>query len=280
MLRVDSHQHFWQYNKEHFAWIDSSMSVLQRDYLPKELKEEQKKLDFTGSIAVQARQIEEETRWLLELANDNDNVLGVVGWLDIQSDNFETVLDSYLSNPRFIGLRHIVQDEPDDNFMLRDSFLRGLAIMVDKKLPYDILVFPKHLPVVKKVLEKFPKHDFVIDHLAKPNIKKNLIKEWLNKMEEIAQFSQLRVKLSGMVTEADWHYWKTEDFIPYLDAMYRLFGEDRLMIGSDWPVCKLASEYEHTMNIVLQWIERFPISTQEKILGSNASIFYKLPLSS
>ena len=279
MLRIDSHQHFWQYNKEHFAWMDSSMGVLQRDYLPKELKKEQEKLDFTGSIAVQARQIEEETRWLLELANDNENILGVVGWLDIQSDNFETVLDSYLPNPHFVGLRHIVQDEPDDNFMLKDNFLRGLAIMVDKKLPYDILVFPKHLPVVKKILEKFPKHDFVIDHLAKPNIKKNLIKEWQEDMKEVAQFSQLRVKLSGMVTEADWFHWKTEDFTPYLDAMYHLFGEDRLMIGSDWPVCKLASEYEPTMNIVLQWIEKFPISTQEKILGSNAATFYQLSLS-
>lgn len=277
-MRIDAHQHFWRYNTDEFDWIDDSMSVLRRDFLPHDLQPALKSAGFHGSVAVQARQSLEETRWLLELAASSPQILGVVGWVDLRSPDVGSQLQTFASNPEFVGVRHVVQAEPDDHFMLRPDFLRGIAALEEYDLAYDILIYPKHLPVAAEFVRHFPRQRFVLDHLAKPFIKAGTIQPWETGVQELALFPNVFCKLSGMVTEADWQSWKPEHLKPYLDVALDCFGAERLMIGSDWPVCTVAGSYSRTMNAVVDHFAKHSNDIQDAVFGGNAQRFWKLKL--
>jgi len=275
---IDSHQHFWRYNTAEFGWINDSMAPLRRDFLPEDLGPELGGAGFRGSIAVQARQSLEETRWLLELAGASPLILGVVGWVDVCSPDVRLQLRTFAGNPKLVGIRHVVQSEPDERFLLLPEFLRGISVLEEFDLTYDILIYPRHLPVASEFVRRFPRQRFVLDHLAKPLIKSASIHPWEAGIRELAKFPNVFCKLSGMVTEADWQNWMPEDLKPYLDIALDRFGPERLMIGSDWPVCTLAASYKQTMSVVLDYLYKYPVNVQDAVLGGNAQRFWKLKL--
>ncbi len=277
-MRIDAHQHFWRYNADEYDWIDDSMSIMCRDFLPGDLRSELDGAGFHGSVAVQARQSLEETRWLLELAASSPQILGVVGWVDLQSPDVRLQLREFAGNPKLVGVRHIVQGEPDDRFMLRPDFMRGINALEEFDLAYDILIYPKHLPVAAELVRHFPRQRFVLDHLAKPSIKAGTIQAWDSGIRELARFPNVFCKLSGMLTEADWKNWKPEHMKPYLDIALKCFGPERLMIGSDWPVCTVAASYSQTMSVVLDYFSNHASDVQEAVFGGNALRFWELKL--
>jgi len=256
--------------------MTDAMDVLKRDYLPPELKPLLDTTGFDGCVAVQARQMIEETQWLLELSDTHEFIKGVVGWMDLRSPDLRTQLARYGSHPRLVGVRHVVHDEPDDRFMLLPEFKRGLAQLRDFDLTYDLLLFPKHLPVALKLVEEFPEQPFVLDHIAKPAIRDRQTSPWMEDLRALAAFDHVYCKLSGLVTEAKWNQWQPEDFHPYLDIVIDAFGLDRVMIGSDWPVCTLSGDYESTMGIVLDYARQFRSEDQKQILGGNCARFYAI----
>ncbi len=273
-MKLDSHQHFWRYDAAQYPWMTEPLAALRRDYLPPDLAKERAKVGVDGSIAVQARQSLEESRWLLELAASDASIVGVVGWVDLQSDRVEEQLAPLAAKEKFVGVRHVVQDEPDDNFMLRPAFLRGLSQLKQFGLAYDLLTFPRQLSAAIQVVRQFPEQPFVLDHLSKPFIKRGELAPWREQFSELAKSQNVMCKLSGMVTEADWHAWKPADFRPYLDVAWEVFGEDRLMFGSDWPVCMLAGNYERVFRLVDDFLRQFPAATRAKVMGGNAARFY------
>ncbi|HEX9921672.1 MAG TPA: amidohydrolase family protein [Anaerolineae bacterium] len=275
-MKIDSHQHFWHYMPEAYGWIGPEMAVLKRDFLPVDLAPLLGSLDFDGSVAVQARQTLEETRWLLELADQYAFIKGVVGWVDLCSPDLAAQLDQFGAHSKLCGVRHIVHDEPDDRFMLRADFLRGLKLLAGYGLTYDILIHPRHLAVACDLVELFSEQPFVLDHLAKPFIKDGELSPWESDLRRLAAFPNVLCKVSGMVTEADWQGWQPADFQPYLDVVFDAFGPQRLMIGSDWPVCTLAGAYAPVMHIVLDYVKQFSPEEQAGILGENAIQFYSL----
>ncbi|MGV3588077.1 MAG: amidohydrolase family protein [Adhaeribacter sp.] len=275
-MHIDAHQHFWQYSPSAYDWIDDTMKPLQQDFLPEQLAPLLQQNNFSGSVAVQALQTEAETEFLLNLAAKHDFIKGVVGWTDLQAVDVETKLSRLAQNPKLKGLRHVVQAEPDDQFLLRPNFLRGINLLHKFNLTYDILIYPKHLPVATKFVAKFPNQPFVLDHIAKPFIKDHQLQPWAQHIRNLAEHPHVYCKLSGMVTEADWHHWQPSDFKPYIDVVTEAFGPDRLMIGSDWPVCTLAGSYTKVMCLVKDYLNQFSKDEQEKILGRNAIQFYKL----
>ena len=275
-MRIDAHQHFWRYNADEYGWIDDSMAGLRRDFLPADLKRELEAAGFDGAVAVQARQTLEETRWLLELAASSTHVLGVVGWVDLRSSNVRSQLAEFAGSPKFLGVRHIVQSESDDRFLLQPEFLRGIAALEEFDLTYDILIYPRHLPVAAEFVKRFPRQRFVLDHVAKPLIKSGSLQPWQSGIRELAQNTNVFCKLSGLVTEADWKNWKSSDFEPYLDVALECFGKDRLMIGSDWPVCTVAASYSQVMNLVMEYLKKYPAEVRNAVLGKNAEQFWKL----
>nr|WP_320119891.1 amidohydrolase family protein [uncultured Marinifilum sp.] len=277
-FKIDCHQHFWKYSKEEYGWIDESMKVIKCDHLPEDLQKVQEPLQFNGSVAVQARQTLEETRWLLELADNSKLVKGVVGWLDLRSEKIEEQLMEFASHPKLVGIRHVIQDEPDDAFILGEDFKRGISYLEKHNLVYDILIFAKHLPNTVQFVKQFPNQVFVLNHIAKPDIKGGEITLWEQGIRDLAKFPNVHCKLSGMVTEADWKNWTAEDLKPYLDVVFDAFGPERLMIGSDWPVCKLAGNYHKVMNIVIKYIENLNKEEQEAVLGENAINVYGLKM--
>ena len=250
------------------------LASLRRDYLPADLQPLLRSIGFDGSIAVQARESLTETTWLLELADAHPLIKGVVGWVDLQSPNVRQQLARFSPHSKFVGVRHVVQDEPDDRFMLEPKFQRGIAALREFDLTYDLLLFPKHLPVALQLVKAFPEQAFVLDHLAKPAIAEQRLLPWREDLRALAQFPNVCCKLSGMVTEAKWRRWNPEDFKPYLDAAMDCFGPDRLMIGSDWPVCNLSGEYGPTMQIVLSYVQKLSGAEQAAILGDNCARFY------
>jgi L-fuconolactonase len=274
MIRVDSHQHFWRYDPQQYGWMTEQMSVLRRDRLPEDLQPLLKSIGFDGCIAVQARQTVEETEWLLKLADQHEFIKGVVGWVDLRSPKLREQLERYAPHPKLVGVRHVVQDEPDDNFMLRPEFRAGIAQLGDLGLTYDLLIFPKHLPVAVKLAQEFPQQPFVLDHIAKPSIQSRQLGAWKGDMKALAKCGNVYCKLSGMVTEAVWNQWRNEDFLPYLEVAVEAFGTSRLMIGSDWPVCTLSGDYERTMRVVIDYLAQFPSRDREDVLGGNCARFY------
>src|SRR5579863_3628666 len=276
-MQIDAHQHFWMYNHDEYGWIDDSMASLRRNFLPEDLRAELESNLFRGSVAVQTRQTPEETRWLLDLAECTPSILGVVGWVDLQSPDVRSQLKLLSRNPKLVGVRHIVQAEPDDRFLLRPAFLRGISVLEEFNLGYDVLIYPRHLPIAAEFVEQFPHQRFVLDHLAKPPVKTGEIDLWAEGIRRLADFPNLYCKLSGLVTEADWQNWTPEQIDPYLDVAFATFGPDRLMIGSDWPVCLVAASYERTVKIVRNYVDRHHLKHREAVLGGNAQRFWRLP---
>jgi L-fuconolactonase len=275
-MRIDSHQHFWRYSPTEHVWMTDAMRVIQRDFLPEDLQPLLTQLNFDGCVAVQARQSLEETRWLLELAERNSFIRGVVGWVDLCSPDLPGQLEEFAKQPRLVGVRHVVQDEPDDAFMLRPEFRRGIAQLRDFGLTYDLLLFPKHLRIAVQLVKEFPDQPFMLDHIAKPAIADGVVSPWREDLQRLAQFPNVLCKLSGMVTEANWHAWQADDFRPYLDTTLEAFGTERVMIGSDWPVCTLSSDYRSTMQIVTEYVRQFSQAEQAAILGETCTRFYGL----
>ena len=275
-MRIDSHQHFWHYNKAEYGWIPEDMSNLRQSFLPEDLGPLLKSLDFEGTVAVQARQSLDETEFLLNLAEQNSIVRGVVGWVDLCSAEAYSQLEKYANNPFLKGIRHIVQDEPDDRFMLREDFQKGIGLLKEFGLTYDLLVYPKQIPSAIELVEQFPDQPFVLDHIGKPDIKNGVLNPWKEDIQKLAAFENVSCKVSGMVTEADLANWKTSDFTPYLDVVFEAFGSDRIMIGSDWPVCTASRDYLTVMEIVMKYLEQLSPEAQEKVLGRNCVKFYGL----
>ncbi len=275
-MRIDAHQHFWMYNEREYGWIDDSMSTLRRDFLPADLKPELECNGFEGCVAVQARQTLEETRWLLELAQQTHFILGVVGWVDLRSPRLRFELESLAVKSKLVGVRHIVQSEPDERFLLQPDFLRGIAMLEEFDLTYDMLIYTPHLPVAAEFVARVPRQRFVLDHLAKPPIKSGAIDVWARGIRELAAFPNVYCKVSGLVTEADWQAWKPEDLRPYLDAAFECFGPSRLMIGSDWPVCTVAAPYSRVMNLVKDYVGKYAAKERDAVLGENAATFWRL----
>jgi len=273
-MRIDAHQHFWRYSAEEYDWIDDSMASLRRDFVPLDLKPELDAAGFDACIAVQARQTLGETRWLLALADENPFIAGVIGWVDLRAESVREQLAELSENPRLVGVRHVVQAEPDDRFLLRPDFLRGIAALQEFDLTYDILIYPRHLPVAVEFVSRFPQQHFVLDHLAKPFIKAQTIEPWASNIRELARFPNVFCKVSGMVTEADWTSWKPEHFQPYLETALQAFAPDRLMIGSDWPVCRVAGSYSKVMSLVIEFLDQHAPDAREKLLGGNAQRAY------
>ena len=273
---IDSHQHFWKYNPLKHSWIDDDMSVIRKDFLPTDLAKVYIENGISGCIAVQADQTLEETDFLIDLASKYDFIKGIVGWVDLRSENIEKVLEKYSKQNIVKGFRHVVQAESDHNFLLRPSFLRGISSLEKYNFTYDILVFPHQLGAVLEFVKQFPKQKFVIDHIAKPYIKDGFYEGWASQMTSISKQENVYCKMSGMITEADYNTWTLEQLNPYMDLILKDFGPNRIMFGSDWPVCLVAGNYKQVKEIVTNFILKLSDSEQRGIMGSNAINFYNI----
>lgn len=278
-MRLDAHQHFWNYNQEEFDWIDDNMQVIRKSFIPGDLSPVLQQNQIDGCIAVQARQSEEETDFLLQLAAEHEFIKGVVGWVDLRSPRAEDRLAHYASFSKLKGFRHVVQGEPQVDFMLREDFQRGISFLKKYNFTYDILIFPKHLLYAVELAKKFPDQPFVLDHIAKPDIKSGKVQEeWVQGIRELGQLENVSCKISGMVTEADWQGWKKEEFLNHTDVVVESFGPKRLMFGSDWPVCLVAAPYEEVVAIAAQAVQQFSDSEKEQFWGGNCARFYSVAL--
>jgi L-fuconolactonase len=273
--RIDAHQHFWRYAPETHGWIDESMVALRRDFLPHDLEPLLNEADIDGCIAVQAQQDSGETEWLLELADAHPFIRGVVGWVDLCAPDAPKQLERLASHPRLCAIRHVVQSEPD-GFMLRAEFQRGIATLAEFGLAYDILIYARQLPEATTLVGAFPDQRFVVDHIAKPGIRAREIREWARDMTALARYPNVQCKLSGMVTEADWDAWTPADFAPYMDVVFDCFGPERLLVGSDWPVCTVAGSYQDVMSVIMSRIDELTARDRAAVLGGNATRFYRL----
>ncbi len=274
-MTIDSHQHFWNYQPHRDTWITEEMNAIRKDFLPSHLSQLLKENKIEGSIAVQADQSEKETDFLIKCARNHSFIKGIVGWTDLQSPGVQARLEYYYQFPEVKGFRHVVQSEPGD-FLLRESFCSGIALLEQYAFTYDILVYPHQLPAALAFVKKFPNQLFVIDHLAKPSVRQMQLKPWKQQLQQIAMHENVFCKISGLVTEADWKTWKPSNFNPYLDTALEAFGTKRLMYGSDWPVCLLAASYEGQLQIIRQFIDSLSPSEKKAIMGENAARFYHL----
>ena len=275
VTRIDAHQHFWRYGRAEYDWIDESMAALRRDFLPADALREMTAAGVETAIAVQARQSLEETRWLLELADHNPFIAGVVGWVDLQADGVEAELERVAQHPRLVGLRHIVQAEAD-GFLERPAFLRGVGRLERHGLTYDILVYARQLAEAVTFARAFPRQPLVLDHLGKPDIKGDGYQAWRRHFDQLAELPNVCCKLSGLVTEADWTAWTPGTLRPYLDAALEAFGPSRLMIGSDWPVCLVAASYDDVVSLARDAINEYSVDEREQILSGTARDFFRL----
>jgi L-fuconolactonase len=256
--------------------MSDEMGLLKRDFLPEDLAPLLKSIGLDGCIAVQARQTLEETRWLLELAEKHAFIKGVVGWVDLCSSDVQRQLEIFAAHPKFVGVRHIVQDEPDDEFVLRPEFMNGISQLNQFDLTYDLLLYPKHLRAAAQLAQKFPEQPFVLDHMGKPRIAEGILSPWREDLRELAGSQNVFCKLSGMVTEAKWNRWKPAEFTRYFDSVVEAFTPERLMVDSDWPVCLLSGDYRSTMQIVIDYIGQFSPGEQSGMLGGNCARFYEI----
>jgi L-fucono-1,5-lactonase len=276
-MQIDAHQHFWHYNPAEHGWMTDRMTPLKQAFLPEDLAPLLANIGFDGCVAVQARQSLEETHWLLELAGRSPIIQAVVGWVDLRSEQLYAQLTSLRGERKLAGVRHVLQDEPDDHFMLRPEFRRGIAQLQNFGLTYDLLLYPRHLRAAAQLVAEFPRQPFVLDHLAKPNIAGQVFSPWREDLLELAKYPNVHCKLSGLVTEALWHQWQPADFHQYLEIALDAFGWKRLMIGSDWPVCTLSGGYEAVMHIAMDFVQQLTSEAQEAILGANCARFYGIP---
>jgi L-fuconolactonase len=274
--RIDAHHHLWRYDPAEYGWIDGSMDVLKRNFLPNDLEQEIGKVGIDGTVAVQARQTLEETQWLLSQTREAHFIRGVVGWAPIASASFPEELEGFRNEPKLKGLRHVIQDENDPQFMSGADFNRGIRELTASGLVYDILVFERQLGVAIPFVDRHPDQIFVLDHVAKPRIGARILDPWRSQIAELARRKNVYCKLSGMVTEANWQTWRVEDLRPYFDVVLGAFGPERLMYGSDWPVCLLAASYGKWFATVSTLIERLSTAEKEMILGGTATKVYSL----
>ena len=275
-MKIDTHQFFWHYNPEEFAWMPPGYEPIQRDYLPDDLVPLLKSEGIDGTVAVQSRQTLEETRWLLELADQHAFIKGVIGWVDMCSDGVRGQLEHFCRHPRLCGMRHRLEDESDDSFALREDFLRGMKTLADFNRPFDFLVRSRHLPVLSELASRFPEQHLVLDHIGKPSIRTGQVSPWDKDIRRLASHPNVYCKISGMVGEADWSNWKPADFRPYLDIVFEAFGTKRLMIGSDWPECTLAGTYGQVLQLVSGYVGQLSRTEQADIWANNAAVVYKI----
>ena len=273
---IDSHQHFWQVARFDYPWMSSDLGVLYRDYLPHDLAPIIQNNGVKKTVLVQASNSVAESKWLLELANTNSFIAGVVGWVDLTSPDINTQLDELCSHPKFKGVRHLVESEPDDDWLIQPAVLTGLKQLSERGLSYDLLVHTRHLKHVPLIAESCPELPVVIDHLAKPPIARNEIEEWSQALQPLARYPNVYAKLSGLVTEANWSSWRTDDLRPYVDIALESFGVDRMMFGSDYPVCLLAASYDRVLDSFQEILKSLSGANRDKIFGQNAEKFYRL----
>lgn len=276
MLKIDAHQHFWIFDAIRDSWINDDMRVIQRDFLPHDLQYVLHENGMDGCIAVQADQSEEQNAFLLHLTEGNDFIKGIVGWVDLQAENIEERLKFYNHTKLMKGFRHVLQGESNRALMLEPAFKRGISLLNKYNFTYDILIFPDQLKYAAQLAQEFPQQKFVLDHIAKPDIKSNKIGEWAADIKQLAANKNVYCKVSGMVTEADWHNWANDTFTKYLDVVFNAFGTERIMFGSDWPVCLVAAEYSAMKAIVGEYVQQFTAAEQDMIFGGNAISFYNL----
>lgn len=275
-MRIDAHQHFWHYDAVRDAWITDAMSVLKRDYLPADLTSELQRNGIDATIAVQADQSENETNFLLGLAEANPFIAGVVGWVDLRSPDVGSRLEHFSRFDRLVGFRHIVQAEPDDCFVLRHDFVRGLRQLQARGYSYDLLVYPRQLSAGIELAQRLPELRIVLDHIGKPPIRDHSRGPWRKQICELAQNRNVYCKVSGIVTEADWQRWTWDDCKPYLDTVFEAFGPERLMFGSDWPVCLLAANYDRVISLIADYAAQCAPGAMDEIMGVNAMNFYRV----
>lgn len=276
MIKIDAHQHFWKFDPVRDSWINETMTVIQRDFLSGDLQPLLQQNNLGGCVVVQSDQTEKENEFQLANAAGFDFIKGVVGWVDLQHDGIEDQLAYYSGFKKMKGFRHILQGEADRALMLQPAFMNGIRKLQKFGFTYDILIFPDQLKYAAQLVDAFPDQKFVLDHIAKPNIKDKDIDEWKKDIAALAGYENLYCKISGMVTEADWKNWKKVDFYPYMDVIIDTFGINRIMFGSDWPVCLVAASYAQTLEIVSGYFESFSADEKEKIFGLNAVQFYNL----
>src|SRR5579871_676182 len=274
--RIDAHHHLWRYSAAEYGWIDESMSALQRDFLPKDLVAVMASAGVDGAVTVQARQTLEETRWLLGLADECAAIRGVVGWAPIAGEDFPGVMEEFADREKLKGLRHVIQGEKDENYILREDFSSGIRAMLGSGLVYDILIYERHLPQTIEFVDRHPEQVFVLDHVAKPMIREGLMEPWAARMRELGKRENVWCKVSGMVTEADWAGWSSEGLRPYLDVVVEAFGVTRLMAGSDWPVCLVASEYGRWFEVLREYFRGFSETERDAVFGGAATEVYQL----
>lgn len=275
-MRLDAHQHFWTYSAAEYPWIGPGMERLARDYSPADLEAVAGPAGVGGSVAVQARQSLEETRWLLALADLHPAIRGVVGWVDLRGERVAEDLALFAPHERFVGVRHVAQDEPDPRFLLGEAFVEGIRTLRRFGLTYDLLVYPRQLPAAVELAGLVPEQPFVLDHLAKPRIAAGEIAAWRRDVEALARHPNVSCKLSGLVTEAAWGGWRRADFAPYLEIALAAFGPERLMFGSDWPVCLVSGEYADVVGIVEDVVAALAPAEQAHIWGDTARRVYGL----
>ena len=274
--RIDAHHHFWHYDPKEYDWIDDEMKVIRRDFLPADLEREIKAAGIEGVVSVQARQSVEETRWLLELSGKHPFIRGVVGWAPLIDPQVHRVLDSFGGNPKLRSIRHVLQGEADDHYMLRSDFNSGIHVLQHYGLAYDILIYERHLPQTIEFVDRHPNQIFIVDHLAKPRAKEGILSPWRENMRELAKRPHVYCKISGLVTEADYHHWTEKGLHPYLETVLETFGPRRAMFGSDWPVCQVACPYEKWFDIVSRLVAPLTGDEQDDVLGRTATRAYKL----
>lgn len=276
-MTLDTHVHFWKYaNTQEFAWIGDEAALLRRSWLPEDLQPLLQKNKIDGCIAVQAAQTIAETDFLLGLAHEHGFIKGVVGWADLLNQRIDDYLAKATQNAKLKGVRHILQGERDNAFMVCKGFKRGIEALGKYNLTYDLVIYPKHLPYVTELVKEFPDQKFVIDHLAKPFIKHGYMQPWKQHMLQLSQFPNLYVKVSGMITEADWQQWTPAHLYPYIDTIVETFGTGRMMFGSDWPVCNVAGRYKQVTDVMKNYTDPFSEEEKVAIMGGNGAAFYNL----
>jgi len=271
---IDAHQHFWQVGRFEYPWLTRELGVLYRDYLPEDLEPVLKQNKVAQTVLVQASNSLEETKWLLQLADANQFIAGVVGWVDLKSPLVSDQLDEFLRHKKFKGVRHLVESEPVDDWLVQPEVLAGLAVLEARNIPYDLLVHPRHLKFVPQVIEACPKLRMVIDHLAKPPIASGAVAEWRTEFAALAKFPQLSCKLSGLVTEANHASWSIDELQPFVSVALDAFGPDRLIFGSDHPVCLLAASYERVLESFQTLLADLGSGMKERVFSTNAIEFY------
>ena len=275
-MKIDAHHHLWQFNERDYGWMSPDMGVLRRDFVVRDLEAVLSANGIAGCVTVQARQTIEETRWLLGLQRQASMILGVVGWVPLAAPDVRRHLDEFASDPGLKGMRHVLHDEPDNFYMLRDDFNRGISLLREYGLVYDLLVFERHLPQTTEFVDRHPSQVFVLDHIAKPRIREGVLSPWRERMLELAKRENVYCKLSGLITEADWSGWKYEDLEPYFDVVLKAFGPRRLMFGSDWPVILLAAPYATWVGAVSRKLETLSAGEQGRIWSATAAEAYRL----